>query len=113
MSMELVGRCYKRNYTKILKKVKGEKRKKFQISRSVITLGPIFTKNGFKSSTRLEEKSQEVSVRKNVNQRRYNKKCVCRSVFNELLGKSSLNVFVMDIIKLQLQILYTMILVIL
>ena len=43
--------------------------------RRVITLGPIFYKNGLKSSARLEEKSQEVSARKNNNRQRYNKKC--------------------------------------
>ena len=43
--------------------------------RSVITLGPIFTKMVLNRAQGSKEKSQEVSVRKNVNQRRYNKKC--------------------------------------
>ena len=34
-----------------------------------------FYKNGLKSSARLEEKSHEVSARKNNNRQRYNKKC--------------------------------------
>ena len=42
--------------------------------RSVITLGPIFTKMVLNRAQGSKEKSQEVSVRKNVNQRRYNKK---------------------------------------
>ena len=43
--------------------------------RSVLTLGPIFTKMVLNWAQGLKEKSQEVSVRKNINQRRYNKKC--------------------------------------
>ena len=43
--------------------------------RSVITLGPIFTKMVLNRAQGSKKKSQEVSVRKNVNQRRYNKKC--------------------------------------
>ena len=43
--------------------------------RSVITLGPIFTQMVLKQAQGSKEKSQEVSVRKNINQRRYNKKC--------------------------------------
>ena len=43
--------------------------------RSVITLGPIFTKMVLNRVQGSKEKSQEVSVRKNANQWRYNKKC--------------------------------------
>ena len=42
--------------------------------RGVITLGPIFTKMVLNRAQGSKEKSQEVSVRQNVNQRRYNKK---------------------------------------
>ena len=43
--------------------------------RSVITLGPIFTKMVLNRAQGSKEESQEVSVQKNVNQRRYNQKC--------------------------------------
>ena len=43
--------------------------------RRVITLGPIFIKMVLNQAQGLEEKSQEVSTRKNCNQQRYNKKC--------------------------------------
>ena len=43
--------------------------------RRVITLGPIFIKMVLNRAQGLKEKSQEVSVRKNNNRQRYNKKC--------------------------------------
>ena len=43
--------------------------------RSVITIGLIFTKVVLNQAQGLTKNIQEVSVRKNVNQRRYNKKC--------------------------------------
>ena len=43
--------------------------------RRIITLGPIFIKMVLNRAQGLKEKSQEVSVRKNNNRQRYNKKC--------------------------------------
>ena len=43
--------------------------------RRVITLGPNFIKMVLNRAQGLKEKSQEVSVRKNNNRQRYNKKC--------------------------------------
>ena len=40
--------------------------------RRVITLGPMFYKNGLNRAQGLKEKSQEVSARKNNNRQRYN-----------------------------------------
>ena len=43
--------------------------------RRVITLGPIFIQMVLNRAQGLKKKSQEVSVRKNNNRQRYNKKC--------------------------------------